>query len=130
MRAIFAIVAACALVLSLCAAVAPHASARTGVRGAAQSIAVLCHESGAPLASADDAGAPDKSGSRKPISCPCCLAAHAGSAVLPERFALLMRLEPKASPAVYCSFPKSLPRFALRQTVNCARAPPAVSQLA
>jgi hypothetical protein len=129
MRAIFAIVGVCALVFGLLAASAPHASARAGARGAALGVGAFCHDRDADVASAETA-APDKSRAKKQISCPCCLAAHAGSAVLPERFALLMRLERTATPAVYRSSTRSPPRFKLRQTVNGARAPPGFAPLA
>jgi hypothetical protein len=127
MRAFFAIVSVCALLLGLFVAAAPHASARAGLHGAAQGV-VFCHER-APRAAADQAS-PGTNAPKKQISCPCCLAAHAASAALPERFALLLRLEPMATPAVYGVSPISPPHFALRQTVNCARAPPAFAPLA
>jgi hypothetical protein len=128
MRAILAIVGVCALVLGLLAA-APHASAGAGLRGAAQGAGAFCHQRVAPLP-ASDHSTPAENGDEKHIACPCCLSAHASPVVLPERVALLMRLDPAAIPAVYCSFPKSLPHFTLRLSVNCARAPPAVAPLA
>jgi hypothetical protein len=128
MRAILAIVGVCALVLGLLAA-APHASAGAGLRGAARGAGAFCHRGAVPV-SASDQSTPVENGGEKHISCPCCLSAHASPVVLPERVALLMRPDLAAIPAVYCSFPKSLPHFTLRLSVNCARAPPAASPLA
>jgi hypothetical protein len=128
MRAILAIFGVCALVFGLLAA-APHASAGAGFRGAAQGVGAICHQRLAPFYAADHS-TPNENGGETQDSCPCCLSAHASPVVLPERVALLKRLDLAAIPAVYCSFSKSLPHFALRLSVNCARAPPAFSPLA
>ncbi|OBS52458.1 MULTISPECIES: DUF2946 family protein [Methylosinus] len=130
MRAFLAIVSVCALLFSVFVAAAPHASARAGLQGAAQGASVFCHDR-APNAASVERGPAEKNGAKKQNSCPCCLAAHAAPAVLPERVALLLRLEPPAPmPAVFGVPPISLPHFALRQAVNCARAPPAFAPLA
>lgn len=123
-RAIFAIISVCALVFGLLVSGSPHASAHSGLRGAASGVGAFCHDRDASAASVEGV-TKDKSGAKKRGYCPCCLAAHAGpAAVLPERCALSTRLAPSPRPAVYCSFAESLPRFALRQAVNGARAPP------
>lgn len=125
MRAIVSIVGIFAFVFGLLAATAAH----VGATSSTQRIGLSCHDRDTIVASVEH-GAPDENGAKKPISCPCCLAAHAGPAVLPERFALLMRVEPMATPAVYRSSPKLPPHVAPRQTVNGARAPPDFALLA
>lgn len=124
LRAIFAIAAVCALVFSLLVSGAPHvsrgfatthASSRGDVRPA------VCHDY---VVDASEGATPDGGGRKKRAECPCCLAAHAGPAVLPERTATLTRLAPTATPAVYRAPTHALPRFSLLQTVNGARAPP------
>jgi hypothetical protein len=124
-RAILAIICACALVFGLLVSAAPHAFAHSGLRGADDGVGAFCHIRDAKAGSVEGV-TPHKGGAKKQGYCPCCLAAHAGpAAVLPERLALLTRREPVAIPADYCAFAEILPRFTLRRTVNCARAPPA-----
>lgn len=125
-RAIFAIVSVCALVFGLLVTGAPHTFA-AGKRIGAHGVASFCHDRDSGVA---DHATPGKGGEKQGrSSCPCCLAAHAGPAVLPERFALVLRVEPAATPAVYLSRPATLPHFTLRQIVNGARAPPASATL-
>lgn len=72
----------------------------------------------------DSAPAPDGSLARK---CPdCCLAAHAGAAVLPERIAVLTR-PPAKRPATihYCAGSARQPEGLSSGPANGARAPPA-----
>jgi hypothetical protein len=126
-RAILAIVSICALVFGLLITGAPHAFA-SGKRVGAHGVAAFCHDLQIGAARVDGA-TPDKGGEKPGAYCPCCLAAHAGPAVLPERFAFVLRAEPVATPAVYRSTPQELPHFTLRQAVNCARAPPASATL-
>jgi hypothetical protein len=129
-RAIFAILCVCALVFGLLVSGSPHASAHSGLRGAASGVGAFCHDRDTSAASVEGV-TQDKNGAKKRGHCPCCLAANAGpAAVLPERFALLMRLAPSPRPAVYCSLAEILPRFALRQAVNGARAPPPAATFA
>lgn len=81
----------------------------------------MCHLSSVD-ASKD--GTPDNDGRTKRAGCPCCLAAHAGPAVLPERSAASMRLERTATRALYMAPSDASPRCAVSHAVNGARAPP------
>ncbi|BBU60262.1 hypothetical protein MSC49_01970 [Methylosinus sp. C49] len=123
MRAICAIAAVCALIFALLVSGAPHrvasapADGRAGAQVAARSV---CHD---VLSDTRD-GTPD-SPVKKGARCPCCLAAHSGPAVLPDRISVALRRETAARPAVYRAFAAAPPPFALSQAVNGARAPPA-----
>lgn len=121
MRAICAIAAICALVFALLVSGAPHrvASASAAARAGDQTARVLCHDA---LTDAN-AGTPDKP-MKKGASCPCCLAAHSGPAVLPDRVFVALRRQTAAQPAVYRAYAAVRPSFALSQAVNGARAPP------
>lgn len=63
-------------------------------------------------------------GQKSKGDCPCCLAAHAAPAVLPERSGVLTRLERTASPVLYLAQAPTPPRLALPHSINGARAPP------
>ncbi|MBG0810022.1 DUF2946 family protein [Methylosinus sp. H3A] len=122
MRAICAIAAVCALVFALLVSGAPHRLSSAAADGpAAERVAArsVCHDA---LSDANG-GTPDRP-VKKGAHCPCCLAAHSGPAVLPDRISVALRREIAAQPAVYRVFAASPPPFALSQAVNGARAPP------
>lgn len=120
MRAICAIAAVCALVFALLVSGAPHRLSSAAVHAGDQAARAMCHDA---LADAD-VGTPDRP-IKKGTSCPCCLAAHSGPAVLPDRVFVALRREAIARPAVYRAYAAARPSFALSPAVNGARAPPA-----
>ncbi|WP_159728834.1 DUF2946 family protein [Methylosinus sp. Ce-a6] len=120
MRAICAIAAICALVFALLVSGAAHrlaspADERADLQLAADSV---CHYALPDM----NGGTPDRPS--KGAGCPCCLAAHSGPAVLPDRIFVVLRRAPAAKPAIYRAFAAATPPFALSQAVNGARAPP------
>jgi hypothetical protein len=121
LRAICAIAAVCALVFALLVSGAPHhsASAAEGRGGEQVAARSMCHD-----ALSDARGATPDRPAKKRASCPCCLAAHSGPAVLPDRIFVALRRETAAKPAIYRAFAAPTPPFALSQAVNGARAPP------
>lgn len=126
MRAICAIASVCALVFALFLSAAPH---RTMTAPSSASARALCHETvDATAADAAHDGAPETPAKGR-TACPCCLAAHSGPAVLPERAVFAAPRYPEAAPAVYRIFPAAPPPFALSRTVNGARAPPSAAPI-
>jgi len=121
LRAICAIAAICALVFALLVSGAPHRLASPADGPAGQQLAAhgMCHYALPDM----NGGAPDRPS--KGAGCPCCLAAHSGPAVLPDRMTVVLRGAPAAKPALYRAFAAATPPFALSQAVNGARAPPA-----
>lgn len=68
--------------------------------------------------------APDHNSS-KGHHCPCCLAAHAAAALLPERVPAIARpASPAWAPISYRAVSNRAPENFLSQTANGARAPP------
>jgi hypothetical protein len=122
LRAIYAIAAVCALVFALLVSGAPYriSSAAADLRAGDHVALGDCHNA---LRDAG-AGTPDRP-VKKGASCPCCLAAHSGPAVLPDRVFIALRREAVAQPADYRGFAAAPPPFALSQAVNGAGAPPA-----
>ncbi|PWB95654.1 DUF2946 family protein [Methylosinus sporium] len=122
LRAICAIAAVFALVFALLVSGAPHrlSSAAADGRAGDQIVRGVCHDA-LTDANVGTPGRPMKKGA----NCPCCLAAHSGPAVLPDRISAALRREVAAQPAVYRVFAAARPPFTLSQAVNGARAPPA-----
>lgn len=121
MRAAFAVAAICALVFGLFVSGAPHVSrGETSMQASAAERLATCHD----YSSAVPKGQTPDGGRKTRADCPCCLAAHASPAVLPERSALLTRLDRTASPALYLAPAAAPTRLSVSQTVNGARAPP------
>lgn len=126
-RAAFAVAAICALFFGLVTSGAAQAShdLRADLSAAAGDVACDRH----PAQPAGDAVAPGRADPRKHHGhCPdCCLAAHAGAAVLPERCAPVFAptaLRPR--PIVYFAHATRAPESFLSSDVNGARAPPAL----
>ncbi len=126
-RAAFAVAAACALMFSLLV---------SGVRPArafAGSVGVACEHSlylaGLNIAAAQDGtetqqrGAPARSGGKCPD---CCLAAHASSAVLPERVASVARPAAPAATIQLNAAAARPPESLTSSSANGARAPPSI----
>ncbi|QGM46832.1 DUF2946 family protein [Methylocystis heyeri] len=128
LRAIFAVTAVCALILSLFVS-----GAMQGAHAETPADAVVAQSAPCPLMSAGDhsAAGHNKSGHSGKVDCPfCCLAAHAGAAVLPDRIGSAVR-PPKiaSSPVVYFALFIRDPQTAISNAVNAARAPPAILSL-
>jgi hypothetical protein len=134
LRAIFAVTAVCALIVSLFVS-----GAVQGARAEAPFDGALAQSTPCPLMSAGDHSAAaqaalpghGKSGHSGKVDCPfCCLAAHAGAAVLPDRIGSAVR-PPKiaSSPIVYFALFIRDPQTAISNAVNAARAPPAILSL-
>lgn len=122
LRAAFAIASICALVFGLLVSGGSYRSRGETSTQASQGDAhhATCHGYTFGVSK----GEAPSSGQKNKADCPCCLAAHAAPAVLPERSGALTRLDRTASPALYLA-PSATPRlFAVSQTVNGARAPP------
>jgi hypothetical protein len=123
LRAIFAIAAICALLFGL---LVSGAHLRLGSDTLARQAAsaadahVVCHHQ------AIDQSQDEKSngGDEAKRGCPCCLAAHAGPVVLPERAAASTRIERTALRALYVASAEPAPRSIEPHAVNGARAPP------
>lgn len=125
LRAICATVAMCALFFALLVSGSPPAAGGgSGVHAASHDVVSFCHDYDLSAAISKNV-TPGKRAPEKRAECPCCLAAHAGQAViLPERAALSIRIEPMATPVLYSVSLDSPRRFALGPTINGARAPP------
>ncbi|MFO1103211.1 MAG: hypothetical protein U1E20_09945 [Methylocystis sp.] len=127
-RAAFAVVAACALMLSLLlSGAARPAHAFAGSEGVAcEHFASLA---GPLIAASQDAtaamrhGAPFRSGHKCPE---CCLAAHANSAVLPERMASIARSAARPATIDHSAIGARPPESLTPSGANGARAPPAI----
>jgi hypothetical protein len=128
-RAAFAVSAICALIFGLLvtgAAMPAHASinASTGDGIACDHASYVA---GVQAIATQKDGAPMRGGSLAHACPDCCLAAHAGAAVLPERIATVTR--PAAERPVtihYCSGSARQPESLAWNAANGARAPPAI----
>lgn len=129
-RAIFAVAAICALVFGLVVSGAAQASRASAghllsAHGPAASSVTCDHPDYAVDAAHHHSGPGEKSPGH--TKCPdCCLAAHAGPAVLPERVGTPTRpaLE-RAAPIAYVALSAREPESSHSSAVNGARAPPA-----
>jgi hypothetical protein len=124
LRAIFAIAAICSVFFALLVSGAPHLSRDadgTHLSSRGHAALAVCHDYA--VNPSKDAAAP-AGGGKKRADCPCCLAAHAASAVLPERIAAAALFASVVTVAAYRAPADAPRRFALLQTVNGARAPP------
>lgn len=124
LRAIVAFAAVCALAFNLLGSGAAYGARGDRSLQATQSDAhwVLCHDrEHGDLRH----GVPARGGHAGHADClQCCLATHAGGAVLPERSATLARRDRTAAPILYMAFAAQAPHFAAPSMVNGARAPP------
>jgi hypothetical protein len=127
LRAIFAVAAVCALIFSLLVAGAMHQPRGDGLNNIAQQQehVATCHDLARHL-DANGSSTPANDGRQDHAGCPyCCLAALAGSAVLPERLATITRPVRASSPVFYYAFSAHEPDTAVASAANGARAPPA-----
>lgn len=127
-RAALAVAAACALMLSLLLS-----GATRPARAFAGSLGVACEHS-LYLAELNIAAAPDRSQTQQrgaPAQsghkCPdCCLAAHANSAVLPERMASVARPAGRQATIHHHAIAARPPESVTSNGANGARAPPSI----
>jgi hypothetical protein len=127
MRAIFAVSLAFALIFGLFVSSVLYGARGSAFGQAAQGLSFSCH-SWAVSATQSAKGAPARSdGHSGAAGCPdCCLAAHAGAAVLPGRFATVTRpMRVAASRVRYFALATHEMEAAVSNAVNGARAPPA-----
>jgi hypothetical protein len=124
LRAIFAAVAACALVFSLLVSGAANAGRMLTHNAVGAATAGCPHDRDASIVGT--ASSKPSGGQTEHIHCPDCrLVTQAGSAVLPERLATMARPAPAAAHAAYSAFASLEPIAAVSNTANGARAPPA-----
>lgn len=124
-RAIFAVAAVCALVFGLLVSgAAQSARGETAMRASFAGAAhlAMCHDHSFG-ASKGEAPHQENDGTAR-SGCACCLAAHAGAAILPEREAAFIRLERASAPVLYLAASERPPRSAALDAANGARAPP------
>lgn len=134
LRAIIAVVAACALAFSLLVS-----GAVTGANGSAHasgaskggSAALACYHSRQDARVFGAAPVKPSGGQSGHIHCPdCCLATQISSAVLPERLATIARPTPaSAERAPYSAISAHEPDTDDSNAVNGARAPPELPSL-
>ncbi|MCC3245555.1 hypothetical protein LG047_09510 [Methylocystis sp. WRRC1] len=129
LRAAIAVVAIWSLMFSVVTSGAVNASAATFAlrNNAAASVGLFACFKRHMTHHADAAGeaAPEKRTSTDRHCPDCCLAAHAGAAVLPERLATVVRPAPAAAPVAYRVATSREPKSVPPPRVNGARAPPA-----
>jgi len=127
LRAIFAVSLAFALISGLFVSSVLYGARAPALGRTAQGLSVSCHNWAASTTqSANGAPArPDRHSGA--TGCPdCCLAAHAGAAVLPERFAIVTRpMRVAASRVRYFALTTHEMEASVSNAVNGARAPPA-----
>lgn len=129
LRAIVAVAAVCALIFSLLVAGAMHRPRGDGLNDLPQKQAhvATCHGLAGHLG-ANGSSTPANDGQQDHEGCPyCCLAALAGSVVLPERLATIARPARASSPVSYYAFSAQEPETPLSNSANGARAPPVES---
>lgn len=128
MRAAIAFVAAWALMFSVATTGAVAASANDIVlknSGAARVGLFACFKRHMTQgAAAEDEKTSEKQGSRS-HHCPCCLAAHAAAAVLPDRTDVGIRSTAPPARFNHVVVPSRAPASVALRAVNGARAPPA-----
>lgn len=124
LRAMFAAVAACALVFALLISGAANAGRMSTHNAVGAAMAGCQHDRDA---SVFGKASPTPSGGQTGHNhCPDCrLVTQAGAAVLPERLATMARLAPAAEHASYTAFASHEPITAVSKAANGARAPPA-----
>ena len=127
MRAIFAVSLAFALISGLFVLSILYGARAPALGRTAQGLSVSCHNwAVSTTQSANGTPArPDRHSGA--TGCPdCCLAAHAGAAVLPERFAIVTRpVRVAASRVRYFALTTDEMEASVSYAVNGARAPPA-----
>jgi hypothetical protein len=129
LRAIVAVAAVCALIFGLLVAGAMHRPRGIALNDISQQRAhvATCHGLAGHL-DANGSSTPANDGQRDNAACPyCCLAALAGSVVLPERLATIARPARASSPISYYAFSAREPETTVSNSANGARAPPAES---
>jgi hypothetical protein len=126
-RAIFAATAVCALIFSLFVSGAMQGAHAAGSMRMAVGATTSCHHLEASALTSTAAPDHHKGGHSGKVDCPfCCLAAHAGAVVLPDRLATFVRpLRIPSSRVLYSALSTHEPEIAASNAVNGARAPPA-----
>ena len=127
MRAIFAVSLAFALISGLFVSSVLYGARAPAFGRTAQGLTVSCHNwaVSTPQSANGAPARPDRHSGA--TGCPdCCLAAHAGAAVLPERFAIVTRpMRVAASRVRYFALTTHEMEASVSNAVNGARAPPA-----
>ncbi len=127
MRAIFAVSLAFALISGLFVSSVLYGARAPALGQTAQGFSVPCHNwaVSTPQSANGAPARPDRHSGA--TGCPdCCLAAHAGAAVLPERFAIVTRpMRVAASRVCYFALTTHEMEASVSNAVNGARAPPA-----
>ena len=127
MRAIFAVSLAFALISGLFVSSVLYGARAPALGRTAHGLSIPCHN-WAVSTTQSAKGAPARPDRHSGADgCPdCCLAAHAGAAVLPERFATAARpMRVAASRVRYFALTTHEMEAAVSNAVNGARAPPA-----
>ena len=127
MRAIFAVSLAFALISGLFVSSVLYGARAPAFGRTAQGFAVSCHNWAVSTTQSANGAPARPDGHSGAVGCPdCCLAAHAGAAVLPERFATVARpMRVAASRVRYFALTTHEMEAAVSNAVNGARAPPA-----
>jgi hypothetical protein len=131
MRAIFAVSLAFVLISSLFISSILYGARAPALGRATHGLSVSCHNWAVSTTQFDKGAPARKDGHSRATGCPdCCLATHAGAAVLPDRFATVTRpMRVAESRARYFAFSTHEMETAISSAVNGARAPPATSPL-
>jgi hypothetical protein len=127
MRAIFAVGLSFALIFGLFVSSVLYGARNPAFGHVAQEPSVSCHNWAASTTQSVK-GAPARPDRHSGVAgCPdCCLAAHAGAAVLADRFAIVARpMRVAASRVRYFALTTHEMEAAVSNAVNGARAPPA-----
>lgn len=127
MRAIFAVGLACALIFGLFVSSILYGAHAPAFAQSAGGVTVSCHNLAISVTQSREGGPTRPDGHSGAVGCPdCCLASHAGAAVLPDRFATVARpMRVAASRVRYFALSTHEMEAAVSTAVNGARAPPA-----